>query len=394
MSHSFDTAPNRRATHSIKWTLYPEGVLPLWVADMDFPAPEPIRAAIQRALDHGVLGYEFPTRQLRETVAARMARVHGWQVDPDWVLVTPGVIAGFNAAAHAVCQPGQGILIQTPAYPPFLNVHENVGLVRQLAPRAAHTEGGQIRYEVDWPTFQSAIHSGGARTALFLLCNPHNPSGRTFTRAELTRMADLCLENDITICADEIHNEHILPGGHHIPLASLSPQIAAHTITLVAPSKTFNIPGLFCGFAIIPNPALREKYKKATERLIMHVSSLSLIAAQAAFSGECDDWLNDLRATLGGHRNFILDYAAQNLPGLRLTAPQATYMTWLDCTDLVANRRINGVPQKFFLQHARVALTNGADFGPGYENFARLVFGCTHDTLAQALERMRRALYP
>lgn len=394
MTHPFDTSPDRRATHSIKWTLHPEDVLPLWVADMDFPAPEPIRAALQRALDHGVLGYEFPTRQLRETVAARMARIHGWQVDPDWVLATPGVIAGFNAAAHAVCQPGEGILIQTPAYPPFLDVHNNVGLVRQLAPLSLQARGGVLHTSIDWDIFQSAIHSGGATTRLFLLCSPHNPTGRIFTRAEQTRMAEICLAHDITICADEIHNEHILAGGQHTPLAALSPEIAARTITLVAPSKTFNIPGLFCGFAIIPNPALRARYKKVTERLIMHVSSLSLIAAEAAFSGACDGWLDDLRATLSGHRDFILDYAAENLPGIRLTAPQATYMTWLDCADLVASGRIEGSPKQFFLEKARVALSDGADFGPGYEHFVRLVFGSTRATLYQALERMRRALTP
>lgn len=392
MPHTFDTSPDRRQTHSIKWTLHPPDVLPMWVADMDFPAPLPIRAAIQRTLEHGVLGYEFPSRQLRETVAARMARLHNWQVEPDWVLATPGVIAGFNAAAHAACQPGDGILIQTPAYPPFLSVHENVGLTRQLAALAPTIAGSLMRYEVNWDALQSALHSGGARTKLFLLCNPHNPTGRVFTRAELSRMAEICLQNDILICADEIHNEHILDGGAHIPVASLSAEIAARTITLVAPSKTFNVPGLFCGFAIIPNAGLRAKYKKVTERLIMHVSSLALIAAEAAFSGACDDWLADLRLTLKANRDFILQGAAENLPGIRLTAPEATYMTWLDCAALVQSGRIEGTPKQFFLQKAKVALSDGADFAPGCEHFARLVFGCSADTLSQALQRMRRAL--
>ncbi len=392
MSQLFEFSPDRRQTHSIKWTLYPQDVLPLWVADMDFPAPQPVHAALQRALAHGVLGYEFPTRQLRETVAARMARIHNWQVEPDWVLATPGVIAGFNAAAHAACQPGDGILIQTPAYPPFLSVHENVGLIRQLAPLAPTVTGNLIHYAVDWEAFQGALHSGGARTKLFLLCSPHNPTGRVFTRAELARIAKICLENKITICADEIHNEHILDGSPHTPLAALSPEIAAHTITLVAPSKTFNVPGLFCGFAIIPDAGLRAKYKKVTKRLIMHVSSLSLIAAEAAFGGACDDWLSELRLTLKAHRDLILQKAAHHLPGIRLTAPQATYMTWLDCANLVESGRIHGAPKQFFLEKAKVALTDGADFGPGYERFVRLVFGCPNGTLSEALQRMHRAL--
>jgi cystathionine beta-lyase len=271
-------------------------------------------------------------------------------------------------------------------------VHAHAGLVRQTAPLAPRLQGDRLRYEIDWEVFRSAFYSGGARTGMFLLCHPHNPTGHSYTREELLGMAETCLANDVVICSDEIHNELILAGGRHLPLAVLSPEIAARTITLVAPSKTFNIPGLFCAFAIIPDADLRARYKQATERMAMHVSSLSLTAAQAAFGGECDDWLAQLLAYLSASRDLLAERIACDLPGVRMTVPEATYMSWLDCSALVADGRIPGSPKKFFLDHARVALTDGADFGPGYENCVRLVFGCSQATLQEALARMQRAL--
>ncbi|GAB4481867.1 MAG: PatB family C-S lyase [Anaerolineales bacterium] len=388
---SFDPSqtPNRRTTKSIKWTLYPEDVIPLWVADTDFPAPAPILNALRAALEHGVLGYEFPSRALKETVAARMETLYGWKISPEAVVATPGIIAAFNAAAWAFCQPGDGFLIQPPVYPPFFGVSKNLALTEQQAPLQPLFDGAALRYEIDFDVFRAAFHSAGAKTRMFLLCNPHNPVGRAFSADELRRMAEICLENDTLIVSDEIHSELTLGATRHTPIAALSPEIEAKTITLIAPSKTYNVPGLFCGFAIIPNPELREKFKQAAERLVHHVSSLSLIAAQSAYSGACDDWLNGLRAYLTESREILLN---ADLPGLRLTTPEATYMAWLDASALVESGKISGSPQKFFLHNAKVALSEGADFGPGQQNFVRLVFGCSHDTLRQALARLRRAL--
>lgn len=381
--------PNRRQTNSIKWTLYPEDVIPLWVADTDFPAPTPILNALRAALEHGVLGYEFPSRLLKETVAARMETLYGWKISPEAVVATPGIIAAFNAAAWAFCQPGDGFLIQPPVYPPFFGVSKNLGLVEQQAQLLPVFHEAALRYEIDFDNFRAAFNSRGAKTRMFLLCNPHNPVGRAFSPQELRRMAETCLENETLIVSDEIHSELTLGATRHTPIAALSPEIEAKTITLIAPSKTYNVPGLFCGFAIIPNPELREKFKQASERLIHHVSSLSLIAAQTAYSGVCDGWLNGLRTYFTQSREILLK---AGLPGLRLTAPEATYMTWLDASPLVENGKISGSPQKFFLKNANVALSDGADFGPGQQNFVRLVFGCSHETLRQALERIRRAV--
>jgi cystathionine beta-lyase len=394
MVYNFDSIIERRGTNSIKWRQYPEDVLPLWVADMDFTAPKPIWEALQRTVDHGVFGYEFPSQELRETVAARMQTLYGWQVSPDAVVAMPGVVAGFTVAAHTLCSAGQGILVQPPVYPPFLKVHENAGLVRQDAPLVMQTGDSTLRYGLDFDIFQTAVHSGGARTGMFLLCNPHNPTGQVYAKDDLARMADICLKNDIFICSDEIHSEILLDGAKHFPVAALDPEIADHTITLVAPSKTFNVPGLFCGFAIIPDKVLLERYKKTVERMAMHVSSPGLVAAQVAFSGKCDEWLVALLAYLTGNRDFLVEFVLGELEGIRTTVPDATYLAWLDCTELVKAGKINGTPHEFFLKLAKVALNEGKEFGSGGEGFVRLNFGCPRAILVDALRRMKTALVP
>jgi cystathionine beta-lyase len=400
MPYDFSRVLDRRGTNSAKWKFYGPDILPLWVADMDFPAPEPVQEALRRAVEHGIFGYEFPTKELRETIAARMNRLYGWQVSPEMVIATPGVIAGFNAAARTVCTAGQGILVQPPVYPPFLSVHDNCALVRQDAPLMMTAEDASMRYGVDFDVFERAVNSGGAQTGMFLLCNPHNPTGQAYSRHNLVHMAEICLRNNIFICSDEIHSELLLgslstsaQGAiQHIPVASLDPEIADHTITLIAPSKTFNVAGLCCAFAIIPNPDLLRRYKKTAEQMAMDVSSLGMVAAQAAFSGVCDDWLRALRVYLTGNRDFLVEYVKREFNGIRITVPDATYLAWLDCNELVRSGRINGTPHEFFLKQAKVALNEGKKFGIGGEGFVRLNFGCQRKTLEDALERMKAAL--
>jgi cystathionine beta-lyase len=228
---------------------------------------------------------------------------------------------------------------------------------------------------------------------MFLLSNPHNPTGNIFSRDELIKFAEICLENDVVICSDEIHSELILGDRHHIPIASISPEIANHTITLISPSKTFNIPGLFCGLAIIPDPNIRERFKKQADRLTLHVNSLGIVSAQAALSGECDDWLAELRTYLRTNRDFLLQFINEFLPGIHSTNPEATYLAWLDCNDLISVWKKQGSPYEFFIKEAKIAFNDGKIFGPGGEGFVRLNFGCPRSTLLDALERMRIALY-
>jgi cystathionine beta-lyase len=392
MAYNFDTIIDRRSTNSIKWTLYPEDVLPLWVADMDFSTPQPILEALHAALVHGVLGYEIPSRSLFETVAARMDRLYGWKIEPEMVVAVPGIVSGFNAAARAVCAPGEGVLMQPPVYFPFLRVHENLGLTRQFAQLGEVTDGNMIRYEIDFDVFEAALGADDALTRMFLLCNPHNPTGNAFAKEDLSRLAEICLRQDVVICSDEIHSELLLGETRHTPIATLSPEIAARTITLVAPSKTFNTAGLFCGFAIIPDPDLRERYKQAVERMTLHANSLGQIAAQAAFSGTCDEWLKAALAYLTANRDFVIEYVSENIPGVRLTVPDATYMIWLDCNPLIESGKITGSPFEFFLNEAKVALSDGAQFGPGGEGFVRLNFACPQNVLEDALARLKTSL--
>jgi cystathionine beta-lyase len=392
MAYDFNRVIERRGTNSIKWQHFPQDVLPLWVADMDFAAPEPVIAALRSKVDHGVFGYESPSMQLLETVADRMQRLYGWQVSPASILATPGVVAGFNAAACTVCASGEGLLVQPPVYPPFLTVNKNADLVRQDAPLSLSARGATLYYSVDFDVFDRAINSSGVKTSMFLLCNPHNPTGQAYSRSNLDTMARKCLQNNIIICSDEIHSE-ILPGGtNHIPLASLDPEIADRSITLIAPSKTFNVPGLFCGFAIIPNKELLQRYKKITERMTMHVNGLGLMAAQVAYSGVCDDWLASLNAYLKANRDFLVDTIKTEFPGIKTTVPEATYLAWLDCNEWLNSRRITITAHEFFLKQARVGLNDGRDFGLGGEGFVRLNFGCPRSTLEEALRRMKTAM--
>ena len=244
----------------------------------------------------------------------------------------------------------------------------------------------------DMDIFRRAFHSNNARTRMFLLCHPHNPTGQVFTEDELRGMADACLENETIIVSDEIHSELLLNGSRHIPVATLSPEIADRSITLVAPSKTFNTAGLFCAFAIIPNADVRERFKQANEQVTGHVSSMGLVAAEAAFSGECDEWLKELLVYLRDTRDFVVDYLTENLPGAKFTVPAATYLQFLDFGEYVRSGVMGKAPHEYFLENARVALNDGKIFGEGYEHFVRLNFGSPRALIAEGLERMVRAL--
>ncbi len=394
MTYNFDQIIDRRNTNSIKWTQYPDDVLPLWVADMDFLTPEPIRNALRTMLDRGILGYEMIRPHTREVVAARMERLYGWQVDPAWVVATTGVVSGFNIAARVLCQPGDGVLIHTPVYNMFYTLYKNLHLVQQSVPIDLTVEGNVLYPQLDMEKFASAFHSNHARTRMFLFCHPNNPLGKAFTRDELQKMADASLQNDTIIVSDEIHSELLLDGSKHIPVATLSPEIADKTITLVAASKTFNTAGLFCGFAIIPDDDLRTRYQQVNDEITGHVSSMGLVASDAAFSGECDDWLAELRLYLKENRDFVVEYLTENFPDARFTIPPVTYLQWIDFSEYAKHGKMDKPPYDYFLEKAKVALGNGKIYGEGCDNFIRLNFASPRTMVAEALERMRLSLQP
>jgi cystathionine beta-lyase len=380
---NFDIVPNRHNTNSVKWLRYPKDVLPMWVADMDFPAPAPIVKKLHTAVD-GVMGYDFATPALKETVAARMDNLYGWKIKPEAVVEVTGIVSGFSVAARIACTPKKGLLLQTPVYNEFHEVKSNLGVPQLDAPFVRHVNGNILSYEIDWDIFEKQVKKAG----MFLLCNPHNPLGIIFSRKELRRMAEICIKNNVVIVSDEIHSELLLDGNEFTPLAKLSAEIAKHTITLVAPSKTYNVPGLFCGFAIIPDKDLRKRYADEVNHLRLHVNSMGLYAAQIAFSGQCDGWLSEVRRYLTANRDFIVKYVSEYMPEVRVTVPDATYLGWLDFTQ----SKIKGSPYEFFLKNAKVALSEGRLFGREGEGHVRLNFGTSRKLLTQGLEKMRKAL--
>ncbi|HEY89202.1 MAG TPA: putative C-S lyase [Thermoflexia bacterium] len=381
MNYDFDTIIPRRATESIKWNFCDADELPMWVADMDFRSPEPVIAALRARVEHGIFGYGSTPPALRTAIVERLQRLYAWQVEPQDVVMLPGVVPGFNVAVQALLSPGDGLLVQTPVYPPILHAAENAAFRAQYMPLTRQSDG---RYTVDLELFEETIT---ARTRMFLLCNPHNPVGRVFTEEELEQLAEICLRHELFICSDEIHGDLIFSEAQHCPIASLSPEIAARTITLMAPSKTFNIAGLGCSFAVITNPELRQAFQAGRGGLMGHPNILGLTAALAAYQ-EGQPWLTALLRYLESNRDYTYDFVQQQLPGIQLARPEGTYLAWLDCRA----SGIPGNPYEFFRASARVMLNDGAIFGPDGTGFVRLNFGAPRALLVEGLERMQAAL--
>ncbi len=383
MPYDFDHSPIRRGTDSLKWQRY-GAALPLWVADMDFAAPESVVEALHERVAHGVFGYGAPPEELTAILCARMAERYRWTVTPEQIVYLPGLVSGLNIVCRAVGEPGDEVLVQTPVYPPFLTAPSNQQQRLVSAELDAEHRNGRLYYTFDDAAFAVAI---SPRTRLFLLCYPHNPVGRAFSRDELNRLAALCERHDLTICSDEIHCDLLLDGRQHTPFAALVPDIAQRCITLMAPSKTFNIAGLGVSFAIIQNPALRRRFKQAMHGIVPDANILGLSAALAAYQ-HGDDWLRALLDYLSANRDYLVEYITHYWPDIRTTAPEATYLAWLDCR----SANIPGNPHEFFLNNAGVALNDGDTFGSGGAGFVRLNFGCPRTLLTEGLERMQAAL--
>lgn len=381
MTCNFDQTIDRHRFECIKWHCYEEDVLPMWVADMDFRSPEPVIEALRERVDHGVFGYGGAPEELRGVIVDRLEQLYDWRVSPDELIFMPAVVTGFNLVCHATASPGEGVLLQTPVYYPMLRTPANAGLTNDEMVLTRRSDG---RYEVDFDLMEETITE---RTRVFILCSPHNPVGRVFRREELERMAEICLRHDIVICSDEIHSDLVLGGNRHVPTASLAPEVAEQTVTLIAPSKTYNLAGLKCSVAIVQNPELRAKLEATYPDLIPGVNILGYRAALAAYA-EGQPWLDALLRYLEGNLDFLVHYVESNLPGVTMARPEGTYLAWLDCRDA----GIPGNPHTFFLERGRVAMNDGETFGRGGEGFVRLNFGCPRSMLAEALDRMSQAL--
>lgn len=379
MTFDFDTPINRAASDSRKWQKYAgTDILPLWVADMDFAVAPAITAALHRRVDHAVFGYGMALPPLTEGLVAYCQRQYGWAIQPDWIVWLPGLVTGLNLAALAYAEAGDEVLTCTPVYPPFLSAPKNQQ--RAVVPVPLHRDA-RHRYHFDWAALERAVTP---RTKQFFLCSPHNPVSRVFSRAELEQVAAFCEQHDLVAISDEIHCDLILDGSAHVPLASLSAAAAARTVTLMAPSKTYNIPGLTCSLAIVPNPALRARLYRAMAGIVPEMNVMGFAACEAAVR-EGEPWRQALLSYLRGNRDLIAA-TVNELPGVTLTPCEATYLAWLDISALQIEN-----PGKYFEQHG-LGFADGSQYGAPAGHFIRLNFGCTRATLTEALARFRRAL--
>jgi cystathionine beta-lyase len=373
----FDTPVERRNTGAIKWNRYGErDVIPMWVADMDFASPPCIVDAIKARASHGVYGYTEAPAGLSSLIQAELAGEYDWKIDPEWIVWLPGLVTGLNLVSRAIGGEGDQVITATPVYPPFLTAPINQ---QREVVRAPLIEVNGM-WTFDFDALDAAI---SPRSRLFLLCNPHNPVGRVFTRAELQGVADFCRRHDLILCADEVHCGLVLDTDkRHVPIVTLGQEVASRTITLLATSKTFNLPGLGCAYAIVPDPLLRKKLLKTAAGIVARVGTFGFEGTLAAYR-DGGPWRAALLNYLRANRDLV-QAAIDGMPGLKTWHVEATYLAWIDARQLgVAH------PVRFF-EDAGVGLYDGADFGaPG---FLRLNFGCPRSTLKEALGRMQKAV--
>jgi len=404
----FDKVIVRTGSDSIKWGKYAgrdvprwpkaisfgagdffQGVIPLWVADMDFAAPPAVLDALQRRIEHGVFGYCAPWPSLNDAVLAHLSSEYGWRIEADWLVWLPGLVTGINVACRAVGGPDSEVFTATPIYPPFLS-SPRFSQRRVVSAPLVRRDGA---WAWDFDALEAALSPA---TRLFLLCHPHNPVGRLWREDELQRIAEIAERHDLIVCSDEIHCGLVLdPQLRHRPFAAISPEAAQRSITLMAPSKTFNIPGLGSAFAVIPDAALRRVFRAAMQGIVPDVTVLGLAATEAAFR-HAGAWHAALLEYLRANRDRVEERIAA-LPGLAMTHVEATYLAWIDATELCRMRSLEH-PQRFFEQ-AGVGLSDGADFGRGPRgqrndgsSFVRLNFGCPRALLDSALDRMQAAV--
>ena len=370
----FDMPVDRRETSSMKWERYKDrDILPMWVADTDFTTAPVITEALQERVTHGVFGYTKRPTELNSVIQQRLQRLYQWQVEEDWMVWLPGLVSGLHLSCRAVASPVT--LTANPIYPPFRSAPVLSG-GQNLSIPMTQQDG---RWLIDFAALESVINSD---TRLLLFCNPHNPGGTVYRREELQQLASICEQYDLLVCSDEIHCDMILePGIEHVPLASLNPQITARCITLMAPSKTFNIAGLGCSVAIIPDQILRSRFRKVRQGVVPDVNLLGYTAALAAYR-DGDEWHQQQLTYLRANRDYLLQEVNQ-IPGLKLAHFEATYLAWID----VSAAKLDD-PVAFF-EAAGVGMSAGRDFGD--INFMRLNFGCPRSTLEEAIRRLRKA---
>ncbi|MDR3239662.1 MAG: pyridoxal phosphate-dependent aminotransferase [Clostridiales bacterium] len=381
----FDRVIDRRNTWSIKYDMEgrgkPENVLPLWVADMDFPAPDCVLEALEKQVKHGIFGYSDTDAAYFETLYDWFEKRFGWKTEFDWLVKTPGVVNAIFTAVRALTEKNDSILIQQPVYYPFMTAAQKTG--RRLI--VSELVNGAGFYGIDFDDFENQILQN--KVKLFILCNPHNPVGRVWTRAELTRMGEICVKHGVLVISDEIHQDIVYSGHRHLPFAGLCPEFQKITVTCTAPSKTFNLAGLHISNIFIADSGLRDRFTEEFARTgLSQLSVMGIAACQAAYRGG-EAWLRELLVYLEGNM-MLIEQAMDSVPTIAFRRPEGTYLAWLDL------RAFNMNPRKldqFITREAGLWLSGGAAFGPSGEGFMRLNAACPRSLLREALRRLTRS---
>ena len=413
-TYNFDKITNRKGTNCLKYDFAvergkPADVLPLWVADMDFPVSEEITKSLHAAVEHGIYGYSQPKDAYYNAVMNWMERNHNWKTEREWIVKTPGVVFALGAAVKAFTDPGDAILIQNPVYYPFTNiirdnnrkVVDNTLVYHPVTERTVvpvttdDASEQQINnvgtvspaYQIDFEDFERKIEQEHVK--LFILCNPHNPVGRVWTVEELQQLGEICLRHHVIVVSDEIHNDFVYPGYEHTVFANVDPRFAEFTVTCTAPSKTFNLAGLQISNIFIPNEKLRKAFQTEIDKTgYDEPNALGIVACEAAYrAGE--DWLDQLRAYLLKNLNFLRNFLQEKIPQIHLVEPEGTYLVWLDCSELgITGEELD----QFIVDKAGLWLDGGSMFGPSGAAFQRVNIACPRATLQLALDKLKTAV--
>lgn len=388
IQYDFDKLIDRKGKASYKWDQSEklfgrEDILPLWVADMDFRPPQEVVDAIVARAEEGVYGYTIRTQGYYDAIIGWLERRHGWSIKQEWLSSSPGIVPALSLMVLAFTNPGDSVILQSPVYYPFYDVIKSNG--RTVVDNALVLQDDG-RYVMDYELLEQQAKSGAK---MLLLCTPHNPGGRVWTRGELERVADIARKYDLLVVADEIHHDLVFPGRKHVPFASLSEDAAQRTLTCMAPSKTFNLAGLQCAAVVIPNEGLRTKYNALLKTLSLHMESYFGITAMETSYKHGDEWLDQLLVYLEGNLNALIEFVSKRLPQIKVMRPEGTYMAWLDCS------AISNSPQelkKLMFEEAGVAFTEGSIFGKQGAGHLRVNFACPRSLLLQALDQFAHAV--
>lgn len=383
----FNDIHNRKNTRSVKWDMLQpvfqtDDILPMWVADMDFQAPQEVNDALINRAKHGIWGYTLIDNEVREPIVNWLHKRHDWQIDANWLSFSPGVVTSLHIAIEAFTEPNDKVLIQTPVYTPFYDVIESHQ--RKIVKNSLVLKDQQ--YQIDFADFEEKLRDN---VKAFILCSPHNPVGRVWTKAELTRMAELCVKYNVLILSDEIHSDLVYQNHRHIPIASLSERISQQTITCMSPSKTFNMAGLQASYTVIENGSKRTKFNKYLQKYSLgQLNTMGNVGLEAAYKYG-GKWLDELLQVLEKNRDLVIDMIEQHTSKLKVVRPEGTYLMWIDCTGLQMDSKSL---HRFMIENAKVGLNQGVSYGEEGDQFMRINIACPPSTLKEGIQRIISAV--